>query len=200
MSLRPTQRMASPYSVSRQTSLSFRERPMASCPGRAPHPSLFLSRPCGGMITPRFHRASEGLYHSRQWSNRLTATFAGDSCYSRFPGLKANSPLRIPCLLSSGATRLVPGFFPTGASIKVLPGVPHVRSATARARTWAWAFLPRWHPSRACRTARRRRYPVRGFRPIRPASEGCKPLCTEVRQTRFNSQGALSQVVLCPTS
>lgn len=83
VSLRPTVTVASPYSVSRQTSLSFRERPLASCPRSAPRASR--SRPRRGLVTPRFHRASEGCW------NRLTATFASDSCYSEFPRIKTYS-------------------------------------------------------------------------------------------------------------
>ena len=71
------------------------------------------------MVTPRFHRASERLYPLRQRGQPvLRLLLPATPVIAGFPALKTNSVLAFPCLLSSGATRLVPRFFPTGASIK----------------------------------------------------------------------------------
>ena len=168
--------MASPCSVSRRTGLSFRERPMASCPGRTPL-LPHLMRPCGGMVAPKFHRASEKVSTIRpMWSNRPTTTLAGDSRYSRFPGLKTDSAPRVPCLLSSGATRLVPRFFPTGASISrcrefrtfgAPPCAPELGLGP-----FSLVGTPRGHASRLARRGIPRRTSV----PSAPPRKGCKPL------------------------
>ena len=95
---------------------------MASCPRRLPNLPL---RPCGGLITPRFHRASEKDTLSPKCSRPviplgravLRLLLPATPVIAGFPSVKTDSAFGVPCLLPRGATRLVPRFFPTGASI-----------------------------------------------------------------------------------
>ena len=113
---------------------------------------------------------------SHVWSNRPTTTLAGDSRYSRFLGIKTDSAFRVPCLLSSGATRLVPRFFPTGASISrcrefrtfgAPPCAPELGLGP-----FSLVGTPRGHASRLAR----RGIPQRTSVPSAPPRKGCKPL------------------------
>ena len=144
------------------------------------------------MVTPRFHRASERLYPLRQRGQPvLRLLLPATPVIAGFPALKTNSVLAFPCLLSSGATRLVPRFFPTGASIARCQEFRTFGAPPRAPRLELGAFSPRWHASRSCRTVRTHGYPACDFRlPYASPRKGAAPLCTEVRRTRFNSQSA----------
>lgn len=90
----------------------------------------------------------------------------------------------IPCLLSSGATRLDPGLFPHSGRLLRIAGssVPLAASAHVPGPL-AREFLPR-RPTAHAVVSRfaRGQYPDRGFRPITPCLRGgATPLCTELQ-------------------
>ena len=114
--------------------------------------------------------------------------------YPGLPGSRRTMRFGISCLLSCGANRLVPRFFPTGASICIAGrSVPLERLRTRRSLGLRVSLFAEHLATR--RTACLNGYPRAGIRPIRPASEGCNPLCTEVRRVRFSFQGAGSMIV-----
>ena len=170
---------------------------MASCPRRLPNLPL---RPCGGLITPRFHRASEKFFANDPprplaGAYRPTATLAGYSCYSWFPSFKTDSAFGVPCLLSCGATRLVPRFFPTGASIARcqefrtieapmpaprlgLGGFPLVGHPRGCASRLGRAGIPARRPSRSPRLGRVQT-------PYTPRSDGLDSALKVLAESRF---------------
>ena len=98
-------------------------------------------------------------------------------------------PLAFLAYCHAAPCRLVSRFFPTGASICIASrSVPLERIRTRRSLGLRVSLSAEHLTMR--RTACPNGYPRKGIRPIRPASEGCNPLCTEVRRVRFSFQSA----------
>ena len=122
--------------------------------------------------------------------NRHTATATSHCRYTRdFPVQDERCASAFLAYCRAAPCRLVPRFFPTGASIRIAGrSVPLERPRT-RQGVGLRVSLSAGHLAMH-RTACPCGYPRAGIRPIRPASEGCNPLCTEVRRVRFSFQGA----------
>ena len=158
--------------VSGQAGLGSGKQPLASCPAKAPHLGF---RPHGGMATPKFHRAFDRTSPALP-GHVFSATPASHSRYTWVsPVHDRQRCFASPRLLSCGATRLDPRFFPTGAPIAAAGSSAPLERTRAR-RGLGLGVSPSSAPLARCVAARRKGYPPGGVRPVRPASEGCKSL------------------------
>ena len=163
-------------SVSGQTGWA-REATPCHLPGPGATPWLYS--PTGEWLPPSF-TAHDGRTASRPArAHVISATPASHFRYTWFPSSRQAALLRVPRLLPCGATRLDSRFFPTGASIAAAgSSAPLERDCARRGLDLGLcpseAFLAKRRA--ACRPG----YPPGSIRSIHSASEGCKPLFTEV--------------------
>ena len=169
------------HSVSGRTSLSFGERPLTSCPAKAPRLGFPVPRGTAyPQVSPSFRNHAVRGCPCRICFWHHSATSASDSRYTRVsPVQDRQRSVAFPRFLPCGATRLDSRFFPTGASIAAAgSSAPLERDCARRGLDLGLcpseAFLAKRRA--ACRPG----YPPGGIRSIYPASEGCKPLFTEV--------------------
>ena len=124
-------------SASRETSLSFGERPLASCPAKAPRLGCMVPRGNAyPQVSPSFRNHAVRGCPCRICFWHHSATSASDSRYTRVsPVQDRQRSVAFPRLLPCGATRLDPRLFPNVGRLFPLPGALHHWSAIARAET-----------------------------------------------------------------
>lgn len=99
---------------------------MASCPDAGAYPHR---KPRGGLLTPKFHRDSESfIYAFNAYSHIFVNSVIrllqpATPVISTFPRPQdGHDAIRVPRLLSCGATRLVSGLFPHSGRLFASPG------------------------------------------------------------------------------
>ena len=179
------------HSVSGRTSLSFGERPLTSCPAKAPHLDVPVPRGTAyPQVSPSFRNHAVRGCPCRICFWHHSATSASDSRYTRVsPVQDRQRSVAFPRLLPCGATRLDPRLFPNVGRLFPLPGALHHWSAIARAGAWTWDFAPRRRFSRnAARLAGRGILqaasvpftpPRKGASPFSPRSDGLDSILKE---------------------
>ena len=162
-------------SVGKQVGLG--KLPLATCPAKAPH--LDFTAPRGNGYPQVSPRTMDGPPPGPPGLMSFRLLQPATSVIPGFPSSRQAALLRVPRFLPCGATRLDSRFFPTGASIAAAgSSAPLERDCARRGLDLGLcpseAFLAKRRA--ACRPG----YPPGGIRSIYPASEGCKPLFTEV--------------------
>ena len=132
-------------------------------------------KPHEGMVTPKFHHARGRVSLLPARADVRLATPASHSRYTWISPVHDRQRYSHPRFLPCGATRLDSRFFPTGASIVAAGSSAPLERGRAR-RSLGLGVSPLATLLAKRRAARRLGYPPSGVRPIRSASEGCKPL------------------------
>ena len=169
-------------------------------PEEAAKPPLEALRGDGyPQISPSFRDDSPDT-HTQHGQTVPTATLAGDSRYSWFPNVKTSYTFGIPCLLSSGATRLVPRFFPTGASIEVCRefrtfGAPP-RAPGLGLGPFSLVGAPRGSASRLAPAG----IPAGTSVPFVPPRKGCNPLVHRGPTDSIQFSGCVADNTIMPAA